>query len=173
MRHFHFTEAPSRGEGSSQPFCLFVTQRRYLPLRVPTLRVAPLLRNNGDGLSLQPSVENGARSSKGQTDGGSGRRSRLKRTPQRVGRGGGQLREIVNRERHKRVMAATQQCHRLPQEILAATMPVTHALPLVMQHGSRRISSKEDTGTNPFMILHITRRTKPIIQLCRFVSVFQ
>ena len=137
------------------------------------LQVAPLLRNNGDGLSLQPSVQNGTRSSKGQKDGGSGRRSRLKRTPQRVGRGGDSLREIVNRERHKRVVAATQQCHRLPQEILAATMPVTHALPLVMQHGNRRISSKEDTGTNPFIILHITRRTKPIIQLCRFVSVFQ
>ena len=56
-------------------------------------------KNSGDGLSLQPkeSVKNGARSSKGQADGGSGRRSRLKRTPQRAGRGGEQLREIVRR----------------------------------------------------------------------------
>ena len=46
-------------------------------------------------------------------------------------------------------------------------------LPLVTRHGNRRISSKEDTGTNPSIILHITRRTKPIIQLWRFVSVFQ
>ena len=137
------------------------------------LRVAPLLKNTDDGLSLQPSVENGARSSKGQTDGGSGRRSRLKRTPQSVGRGGEHLREIVSRERHKRVMATTRRCHRLVQEIVAAAMPVMHALLLVTRHGSRRVSRKEDTGTNPSIILHITRRTKPIIQLWRFVSVFQ
>ena len=65
-----------------------------------------------------------------RTDGGSGRRSRLRRMPQRVGRGGEQLREIVSRECHKRVMAATRRCHRLLQEIVAAVMPVTHALPL-------------------------------------------
>ena len=140
------------------------------------LRVRLPLKNTGDGLSLQPSVENGARSSKGQTDGGSGRRSRLKRTPQSIGRGGEHLREIVSRERHKRVMATTRRCHRLVQEIVAAAMPVMHALPLVplvTRHGSRRVSSEEDTGTNPSNILHITRRTKPIIHLWRFVSVFQ
>ena len=81
--------------------------------------------------------------------------------------------KIVRRENHKRAVAATRRCHRLLHEIVVAAMPVTHALPLVMEHRSRRISSKEDTGTNPFIILHITRRTKPIIQLCRFVSVFQ
>ena len=108
-----------------------------------------------------------------RTDGGSGRRSRLRRMPQRVGRGGEQLREIVSRERHKRAVAATRRCHRLLQEIVAAAMPVTHALPLVMRHGSRRISSKEDTGTNPSIILHITRSIKPILQPWRFVSVFQ
>ena len=48
-----------------------------------------------------------------------------------------------------------------------------YALPLVTRHGSRRVNSEEDTGTNPSNILHITRRTKPIIQLWRFVSVFQ
>ena len=95
----------------------------------------------------------------------SGRGSRLKRAPQRVGRGGEQLREIVRRERHKRAVAATRRCHRLPQEIVAAAMTVTHALPLVTRHGSRRVSSKEDTGTNPSIILHITGRTKPIFQL--------
>ena len=73
----------------------------------------------------------------------------------------------------KWVMAATRRCHRLVQEIVAAAMPVMHALLLVTRHGSRRVSSEEDTGTNPSIILHITRRTKPIIQLWRFVSVFQ
>ena len=101
------------------------------------LRVRLPLQNTGDGLSLQPSVENGARSSKGQTDGGSGRRSRLKRTPQRIGRGGEHLREIASRERHRRVMAITRRCHRLLQKIVAEAMPVTHALPLVTRHGSR------------------------------------
>ena len=38
--------------------------------------------------------------------------------------------------------------------------------------GERRVPN-QDTGTNPSNILHITRRTKPIIHLWRFVSVFQ
>ena len=98
-----------------------------------------------------------------QTDGGSGRRSRPKRPPQRIGREGEQLRGTARRERHRQAMAATRRCHRLLlQEVV--TTPVTHA-PLAARLGSRRISSKEDTGTNPSIILHITGRTKPIFQL--------
>ena len=99
----------------------------------------------------------------GQTDGGSGRRSRPKRPPQRIGREGEQLRGTARRERHRQAMAATRRCHRLLLQEMVTT-PVTHA-PLAARLGSRRISSKEDTGTNPSIILHITGRTKPIFQL--------
>ena len=138
-----------------------------------TLRVGPPFKSSGDGLSLQPkeSEMHGARSSKGQTDGGSGRRSRPKRPPQRIGREGEQLRGTARRERHRQAMAATRRCHRLLLQEMVTT-PVTHA-PLAARLGSRRISSKEDTGTNPSIILHITRRIKLILQLWRFVSVLQ
>ena len=103
-----------------------------------TLRVGPPFKSSGDGLSLQPkeSVKNGARSSKGQREGGSGRKSRLKRSPQRVGGGGKQLRGAARRERHKRAVAATRQCHRLLQETVTAATPATHE-PLVVRLGSR------------------------------------
>ena len=146
--------------------------------RTLPLRVAPLLRNTGDGLSLQPNVENGARSSKGQTDGGSERRSRPKRPPQRIGREGEQLRGTASRESNRQAMAATRRCHRLLLQKMVTTT-VTHAppaarllrsrrTPLAARLGSRRISRKEDTGAtgpNPSIILHITGRTKPIFQL--------
>ena len=143
------------------------------------LRVRPPSKSSGDGLSLQPKERemNGARSSKGQTDGGSGRRSRPKRPPQRIGREGEQLRGTARRERHRQAMAATRRCHRLLFQELVT--PVTHAppaarllrsrrTPLAARLGNRRISSKEDTGetgTNPSIKLHITGRTKPIFQL--------
>lgn len=133
------------------------------------LRVRPPFKSSGDGLSLQPKERemNGARSSKGQTDGGSGRRSRPKRPPQRIGREGEQLRGATRRERHRQAMAATRRCHRLLLQEMVTT-PVTHAPLAARLLRSRRISSKEDTGatgTNPSIILHITGRTKPIFQL--------
>ena len=125
---------------------------------------------------------NGARSSKGQTDGGSGRRSRPKRPPQRIGREGEQLRGTARRERHRQAMAATRRCHRLLlQEV--ATTPVTHAppaarllrsrrTPLAARLGSRRTSRKEDigaTGLNPSIIFTHNRKNKtdiPTLTIC-------
>ena len=67
---------------------------------------------------------------------------------------------------HKRLkeegVYTSQSIHGILLEMVAT--PVTHAL-LAARLGSRRISSKEDTGTNPSIILPITGRTKPIFQL--------
>ena len=76
---------------------------------------------------------------------------------------GEQLRGTARRERHRQAMAATRRCHRLLLQEMAINARDARAL--AARLGSRQISSKEDTGTNPSIILHITRRTKPIFQL--------
>ena len=141
------------------------------------LRVGPPSKSSGDGLSLQPKERemNGARSSKGQTDGGSGRRSRPKRPPQRIGREGEQLRGTARRERHRQAMAATRRCHRLLLQEMVTT-PVTHA-PLAARLGSRRTSRKEDigaTGLNPSIIFTHNRKNKtdiPTLTICVSILV--
>ena len=143
------------------------------------LRVRPPSKSSGDGLSLQPKERetNGARSSKGQTDGGSERRSRPKRPPQRIGREGEQLRGTASRESNRQAMAATRRCHRLLlQEMVTTT--VTHAPLAARLLRSRRISSKEDTGatgTNP-SIHHFTHNRKnktdiPTLTICVSILV--
>ena len=81
----------------------------------------------------------------------------------------------ARRERLRQAVAATRRRHRrLLQEMV--TTPVTHAL-LAARLGSRRISSKEDTGAtgiNPSIIITHNRKNKtdiPTLTICVSILV--
>ena len=116
-------------------------------------RAALLSKSSGGGRNLRPKEKNGARSSNEQTGGGSEKRSKRRPQPQSVGRRGGKQHAVARREQE---VVDTRPLCRLPQEVVEAAL-MTHELPAA-QLVNRPISSREDTGINPSIILHITEK---------------